>query len=140
MFLVTAWQMQGIVAGPVGQNPPEIRRIEGELCPEPAHGPSIQGVHGDGQEGFPSAEALEGHVHDVPDWRDLLAESHVLSAEDLAALDRMAFRAARACGGGKWSVDFALDRAGKFWLIDMAVAEDSYHWPGCQNGREPDHA
>lgn len=29
---------------------------------------------------------------------------------------------------GKWSIDFMLDESGKFWLIDMAVAESSAYW------------
>lgn len=85
--------------------------------------------------GYWPAEALEGHVHDVPDWRELLAESHRLADEDLALLETASVGAVRACGYGEWSVDFALDRAGKYWLIDMAMAADSYHWPGCPHER-----
>jgi hypothetical protein len=33
---------------------------------------------------------------------------------------------------GSWSVDFAKDREGKWWLIDMALAEQSWH-PPCKN-------
>ena len=33
---------------------------------------------------------------------------------------------------GSWSVDFAKDRDGKWWLIDMALAEQSWH-PPCKN-------
>jgi hypothetical protein len=40
--------------------------------------------------------------------------------------------AARACGGGRWSVDFCQDVHGKWWLPDMATAADSFHWPGCE--------
>jgi len=39
----------------------------------------------------------------------------------------MALRAVRAVGKGSWSVDFALDANGKWWLIDMALAADSWH-------------
>jgi hypothetical protein len=28
---------------------------------------------------------------------------------------------------GSWSVDFAKDRDGKWWLIDIALAEQSWH-------------
>ena len=51
--------------------------------------------------------------------------------KELPDLKAMAIQAARACGGGVWSVDFCQDDARKFWLLDMAVAQDSYHWPGC---------
>jgi hypothetical protein len=30
-----------------------------------------------------------------------------------------------------WSVDFSLGNDGKWYLIDMARGEISYHWPGC---------
>jgi len=33
-----------------------------------------------------------------------------------------------------WSVDFARDERGRWWLIDMALAEDSWH-PDCEVGR-----
>ena len=29
---------------------------------------------------------------------------------------------------GQWSVDILLDERGKFWLIDMAVAQRSAYW------------
>ncbi len=37
--------------------------------------------------------------------------------------------------GGGWSVDWMYDAKNKRWvLIDMAVMEMSFHWPGCSNG------
>jgi len=44
--------------------------------------------------------------------------------EDLKA---MALRAAQAVGHGSWSVDFAQDDSGKWWLIDMALSAASWH-------------
>jgi len=32
---------------------------------------------------------------------------------------------------GDWSVDFALADDGTAYAIDMALAKDSFHWPGC---------
>lgn len=29
---------------------------------------------------------------------------------------------------GNWSVDILLDEKGDFWLIDMAIAENSAYW------------
>ena len=29
---------------------------------------------------------------------------------------------------GQWSVDVLLDEQGKFWLIDMAIAQRSAYW------------
>lgn len=42
-----------------------------------------------------------------------------------------AVQAAKAMGQLKWSVDFTQDVDGKFWLIDMATAMNSYHHPRC---------
>lgn len=82
------------------------------------------------------AESLEGHVsRDVPDWREKLAELEMIPAE-MPELERMAITAAAAQGSGSWSVDFCRDVAGKWWLPDMAVMADSFHWPGCPNGAE----
>jgi hypothetical protein len=76
------------------------------------------------------AQALANYVRGVPDWREKLAELHRVPL-NIIELGGMAVRAAKVCGGGAWSVDFAQDRAGKWWLIDMAVAKASWHWPGC---------
>lgn len=75
------------------------------------------------------AETIEEHRPSRADWRECLAEHHKVPKDP--ALWIMAVAAAKACGGGKWSVDFCLDKNGKWWLLDMATAEDSYHWPGC---------
>lgn len=76
-------------------------------------------------------ETLDGHTAPVvQNWRELLAEMHVMP-EEMPELEAMAVLAARACGGKSWSVDFCRDTDGKWWLLDMAPAEVSYHWPGC---------
>ena len=65
-------------------------------------------------------------------WRtDLASTSSRLSQYDQASLSEMAARAACTIGYGAWSVDFALDANGKWWLIDMATAERSWH-PKCR--------
>ena len=38
----------------------------------------------------------------------------------------MARTAVEAVGGSAWSVDFVEDKPGKWWLIDMALAKDSW--------------
>jgi hypothetical protein len=78
-------------------------------------------------------EALALARPSSPQWRALLNDISVSPPPyHLDCLRGLAMRAAYACGGGAWSVDFAEDRAGKWWLIDMAVAADSFHWPGCE--------
>jgi D-alanine-D-alanine ligase-like ATP-grasp enzyme len=48
-------------------------------------------------------------------------------ADTLGTLSAMALKAVQAIGEHCWSVDFAQDEAGKWWLIDMARAESSWH-------------
>lgn len=62
--------------------------------------------------------------------KELLARLYADAAPQ--QLFELAVKAAAAVGDGAWSIDFAQDRSGKFWLLDMARAEDSYHFPGCQ--------
>lgn len=80
------------------------------------------------------AEAIEDHVdaRKFPDWRKDLEKLHVPpSPQEMYLLVGMALSVVREIGHDRWSVDFAQDTSGKWWLIDMAVMEDSYHWPGC---------
>jgi len=36
--------------------------------------------------------------------------------------------------GGAWSIDWLWDQpSGHWFMIDMAVAKDSWHWPGCEH-------
>lgn len=67
-------------------------------------------------------------------WRELHADTfRPLSAEEHALLSAWAMRAADACCdlAACWSVDFAQDAEGRWWLIDMADAERSWHDPRC---------
>ena len=52
-------------------------------------------------------------------------------------LGEMAVKAAGALQSlnNEWSVDFARDTSGKWWLIDMATAERSYHEYECDRRR-----
>jgi hypothetical protein len=70
---------------------------------------------------------------DTIHWRDLLQSMHVMW-DNFEALHDAARMAAALCDAAPaWSVDFALDRKGKVWLIDMATMDTSWHWPGCPN-------
>ena len=63
-------------------------------------------------------------------WRKQLK---ALAQPPPPALDKLAARAAQALSPGAWSIDFAQDRQGKWWLIDCALAADSWH-PDHQEG------
>jgi len=78
-------------------------------------------------------EAIQDHIDGgYGGWREDLPEVHRLADEAFDGLAAMAIKAAEACGHGPWSVDFAEDDNGKWWLLDMATAADSWHWTGCQ--------
>lgn len=70
--------------------------------------------------------AIDGTGASVEDWQDQLAE---LQREPPPAyLDDWAHTAARVCPeAAAWSVDFARDTDGQWWLIDMAEADRSWH-------------
>ena len=71
-------------------------------------------------------EAFEGGWASVKEWREML-KGLSSPPPELNELREMALQATQAIGQGEWSVDFAQDRAGKWWLIDMAVARKSWH-------------
>lgn len=61
------------------------------------------------------------------DWRELLAEMNEITAPEFAVLEAQSVTVGRAIPG-QWSVDFAQDVDGKWWLIDMARGEVSFKW------------
>ena len=75
-------------------------------------------------------DAIEfyGENKEPDNWKEMLAELHKEKNAD--TLEKMAIQAAKVCGGN-CSVDFAMDETGKWWLIDMAQANRSWHWPNC---------
>ncbi len=75
------------------------------------------------------ANAIEDHRPSREDWRELLAD--LQRTPKAPELWYMAVAAAKACGGGEWSVDMCRDVTGKWWITDMARAEDSFHWEDC---------
>jgi hypothetical protein len=72
-------------------------------------------------------EAFERHCDD-PRWRKIRQEmeTETMVSEVLHPLEDRAIEAVRAIGFGEWSVDFARDKNGDWWLIDMALAKDSW--------------
>jgi hypothetical protein len=74
--------------------------------------------------------ALEGHAHH-DDWKNLLASTKKLTDEERGYLFSMAIDAAKSVNADnpedpEWSVDFAKDKKGKWWLIDMALSKNSW--------------
>lgn len=61
-------------------------------------------------------------------WRELRdeMEHETMVPEILGPLEERALAAVENIGFGSWSVDFALDKNGDWWLIDMALAKNSW--------------
>lgn len=57
---------------------------------------------------------------------------------DVAEQDKILDLARRAGAalGGAWSIDL-LETGRGWYLTDMAVADQSYHWPGCEHAKPP---
>lgn len=70
------------------------------------------------------------NIQEPDGWRDALKELHAVP-DNVDQLKAMAIEAARLYGCYS-SVDIAMDANGKWWITDMATAEDSYHWPDCE--------
>lgn len=66
------------------------------------------------------------------DWKGRLAVMSDITPTSAGRLGAMAENAAKATEHGDWSVDFLQDSTGNWWLTDMAEADKSWHWPGCQ--------
>lgn len=73
-------------------------------------------------------EAFAGQT--IESCREKLAALNNLSDADLNQLELSAAKVADAIEG-YWSVDFAKSTDGQWYLLDMAMGEDSYHWKDC---------
>jgi len=71
----------------------------------------------------------EYHSGREPDnWKQLLTDLNT----PIPNLDQEAISTALSCDDHNfWSIDFAQDKSGQWWLIDMALGEKSWH-PECQ--------
>jgi hypothetical protein len=67
-------------------------------------------------------------------WRRLSREMNQESNEEIALLTRYAEQVSKAVRGF-WSVDFCRSLGGDWYLIDMAIGENSWHPKDCPNNR-----
>lgn len=72
-----------------------------------------------------------------PSWRKILKSQNKIVTESTAILEKYTKLIIDSMGDDYWSVDFALGRDGKWYLIDMAAGEVSYHYPDCDFFRSP---
>jgi len=69
--------------------------------------------------------------HDLPNtWEKMLKNLNLECREEVLILSDYAKTVSRSVEG-YWSVDFACDRDGKWYLIDMALGFASEHYPDC---------
>ncbi|MCP4260327.1 MAG: hypothetical protein GY774_22825 [Planctomycetes bacterium] len=78
------------------------------------------------------AHAIEDYNPSEPDWRERLAAISEPSPSQLDEIISMAGTATAALGGD-WSVDILYDESNTAYLIDMAVASQSYKDPDCRS-------
>ena len=73
----------------------------------------------------------------VPDgWERMLDRMNILTDADQSEIDRCLELVGEAFDG-YWSVDFAKGTDGRWYLLDMARGEVSFHLPGCKHGPPP---
>jgi hypothetical protein len=75
-------------------------------------------------------ESIKSHTDD-PDWRMKLKTMNKLSNHDTDEIVKMSNAIAQKFEGW-WSLDWLKGKDGKWYAIDMAIGEDSYHFPGCK--------
>ena len=71
-------------------------------------------------------------------WKKMLAEMNILTDHDTTEIERSAEIVAKKFDD-YWSVDFAKGTDGKWYLIDMARGEVSFHLAGCEKRVEYDN-
>jgi len=68
----------------------------------------------------------------IEDWREVLKEMQTPTEGELQILTKLAETIGEAVGG-YWSVDLCQTKDSSWYLTDMALGPDSYHWATCQN-------
>lgn len=75
-------------------------------------------------------EAVKGHTEDK-DWKVKLTTMNRLNKYDKDEIVKMSTIIAQKFEGW-WSLDWLKGKDGKWYAIDMALGEDSYHYPKCK--------
>jgi hypothetical protein len=73
-------------------------------------------------------EAIEGHTADTG-WKELLEQSNRELRPEVIQLTAYSEKVSEAVAG-YWSVDWLRTKNG-WYLTDMGVGDQSYHWPDC---------
>ena len=67
-------------------------------------------------------------------WKEILESQNDIVLQSASILEKYAKLIIDRMGNDFWSIDFALGRDGKWYLIDCAAGEVSYHYPNCKFG------
>lgn len=78
--------------------------------------------------------AIKGHTK-ARYWNAKLTEMNKLFSREEMFLRNYAEKAGKALPG-YWSIDFAYHKDGRWFLIDCATGDDSYHWPECKRSEK----
>ncbi len=77
-------------------------------------------------------DAIESKMFRInPSWKTILKSQNKIVTESYEILKRYSKMVIDVIGDDHWSVDFAFGRDGKWYLIDMAAGEVSYHDSAC---------
>ena len=82
---------------------------------------------------WPPSAILEPSIEN---WYAVLKEMQTLADGELAYLKDMAETVGKAVEG-YWSIDLCQTKMGRWYMTDMAIGEDSYHWGTCPHA--PSH-
>jgi len=67
-----------------------------------------------------------------PRWKEILKSQNDIVLQSKSILQKYAKMIIDSIGNECWSVDFALSRDGKWYLIDCAAGEVSWHYHDCE--------
>lgn len=73
---------------------------------------------------------ITGHRQLPDNLEQIWSELCNISEHEHNEVGQLAQSAGKAVGSGYWSVDI-LETSRGWFITDMAVGEESYHWPGC---------
>lgn len=79
-------------------------------------------------------DSLKGQTDDK-DWKMKLKSMNKLNKYDTEEIVKMSNAIAKKFKGW-WSLDWLKGKDGKWYAIDMAIGEDSYHFEGCEYARK----
>jgi hypothetical protein len=78
------------------------------------------------------AEAIEESKEpSLTNWREVVKEINTETPEEIELLTKYSLMVGKAISEGSWSVDFCKAKDGRWILIDMALAERSWHPEDC---------